>query len=286
VVRARADGNHRLLLTPAEAAFVVGERDPDCILECRVEAFSPLLAPPLYDTPGLWAYSEAQGARIFHLRTAGRETRRATMAPDLSCGQVLCAPELVKGTPEGLGAEFLAHPLLEILTYWRLLVMGGLPVHACGVVYEGRGMLFCGVSGAGKSTLSELWAARGATVLSDDRIGLRRSDGGAWEMHGTPWHGTAAYALPQSASLSAVYFIEHAADNEALALPAAEAAGLLLALSFAPPFDPGLLAAGMSAAADVVQQVPCVRFGFAPHDSALDAAWAVVNGPRRPLVSH
>jgi ABC-type nitrate/sulfonate/bicarbonate transport system ATPase subunit len=48
-------------------------------------------------------------------------------------------------------------------------------VHACGVDYEGKGILFVGESGAGKSTLTKIWNQEpGVEILSDDRIIVRK----------------------------------------------------------------------------------------------------------------
>jgi hypothetical protein len=51
----------------------------------------------------------------------------------------------------------------------RLPLVGGLPLHAAGVVLEGRGVAFFGPSGAGKTTLA---ASAPVPVLSDELVAI------------------------------------------------------------------------------------------------------------------
>ncbi len=62
-------------------------------------------------------------------------------------------------------------------------------IHGCAVARDERGYLFFGPSGSGKSTLAR--AARWP-VLADELVivqGVRRGDGGAYDVHGTPFWG-------------------------------------------------------------------------------------------------
>ena len=70
----------------------------------------------------------------------------------------------------------LEYPLDELLLQGLLARGRGAEIHACGIADgSGRGLLFVGQSGAGKTTMARLWEGeRGITVLSDDRIILRR----------------------------------------------------------------------------------------------------------------
>ncbi len=90
--------------------------------------------------------------------------------------------------------------------YSRLCVSrGGVLLHASGVVRAGKGYVFFGPSGAGKTTLARLSKERGAMVLSDDIVILRRDGArdrvrdGACDracdearigLYGAPFHGT------------------------------------------------------------------------------------------------
>ena len=63
---------------------------------------------------------------------------------------------------------------MELCLLTQLARHGGVLLHAAGVVWEGVGLIFTGPSEAGKSTLSEFYLARGAAVLSDERIIIRQ----------------------------------------------------------------------------------------------------------------
>ena len=52
--------------------------------------------------------------------------------------------------------------------------LGPLILHASAVTYRGRGVLLTGKSGSGKSSLALEMMARGATLVADDRVVLRR----------------------------------------------------------------------------------------------------------------
>lgn len=69
-----------------------------------------------------------------------------------------------------------------LLVAWR----GAIPLHACAVAMNGRGVVLCGLSGAGKSTLTAGLATHGATLLSDDLSVLVSKDGGEWLQPGRP----------------------------------------------------------------------------------------------------
>jgi hypothetical protein len=77
------------------------------------------------------------------------------------------------------GDEFLGvfeNPFRATVAY-RLLDIGGVLLHSAAVVDNGQVYVFHGRSGAGKSTLSQLAAASGRTVLSDDLNTLIREAG-------------------------------------------------------------------------------------------------------------
>ena len=109
----------------------------------------------------------------------------------------------------------LEYPLDELLLVNYLTQGKGVEIHACGVVDSpGRGYLFVGQSGAGKSTMAKMWEKEpGITILSDDRIILRKFENKIW-MYGTPWHGEAMLASPARVPLKAIYFLEKGQRNQ------------------------------------------------------------------------
>ena len=104
---------------------------------------------------------------------------------------------------------------------------------------------------------------RNAEVLSDDRIILRKDENRFW-MHGTPWHGDAGFALPQKASISRIFILEHGEKNEIVPLTKSQAVAEMFARCFPPfhgrePLIPTLLYLE-----EIVNMVPCYHFRFRP----------------------
>lgn len=83
--------------------------------------------------------------------------------------EVLCRPD--RATP----ASTLRHLLLDQVLPRVLSLRGDLVLHAGCVVTESGACAFVGPSGAGKSTLCAAFAVRGARVLADDCVIVRRS---------------------------------------------------------------------------------------------------------------
>jgi hypothetical protein len=147
----------------------------------------------------------------------------------------------------------------------------GVLLHAMGVSDRGRGLLFAGTSGAGKSTMAGLWRNReGATPLSDDRVIVRRNNGGFW-IYGTPWQSDARVAYPHSAPLKQIFIIHHhSPNNRTLPLDPASAASKLLARSFPTFWDADGMAFTVDFLGQLAQSVPCNELGFVPSPDIVD----------------
>lgn len=196
----------------------------------------PGRAEMLFDSGGVWRVERAKGGLLYSFRIRGR---RPPLYKVVSIDEGLREGWL-HFDPSPRGPHFaLDYPLDELLFQHRLAREGAAEVHGCGVVWKGRTLLFCGRSGAGKSTTARLWKrhARGAQLLSDDRVVLRPVRGGV-RASGTPWHGDGGFASPASARLGAVFFLRHGKTTRLTPLGTAEAAARLFARSFPPPGTP------------------------------------------------
>jgi energy-coupling factor transporter ATP-binding protein EcfA2 len=165
----------------------------------------------------------------------------------------------------------LEYPLDEVLVS-NLLARGrGIEIHACGLAdADGNGYLFPGQSGAGKSTIARLWAQEveeeagaGVRVLSDERVILCLKDGRIW-MYGTPWHGDAGLARPDSAPLARIFFLARGSENELTRLHRAESAARLFACSFPPFHSADGIRFTLRFLDDLTELVPCDELRFAP----------------------
>ena len=190
------------------------------------------------------------------------------MKRDFSTGEVLLHRPYFN-TDQSLHP--LGYPLDELL-FTNFLALGkGTEVHACGVTdSQGRGHLFVGQSTAGKTTIARLWENEpGVTVLSDDRIILRRIENKIW-MYGTPWHGEAMLASPSRAPLTAVYFLEKGQKNELISQKASDSISHFFTCSFPPFYNRDALDFTLSFLEDVVKTVPSYALKFTPDKSAVE----------------
>lgn len=164
----------------------------------------------------------------------------------------------------------LEYPLDELLMI-NLLARGkGVLLHACAIKDGDKGILFAGTSGAGKSTTANLWQdIPGVTLLSDDRVILRRYDNRFW-IYGTPWHGDARAASPEAVELDRIFILNQASLNNVIPLRPLDAASRLLVRAFPTFWDTDGMQFTMNFLSDLVQTAPCFQLDFLPDPSAVE----------------
>jgi len=225
----------------------------------------------LFDSGEIWCLDEIEGGIRIVLRKGGPggvPFQALELSDDLKNAVAIIDSYIVPLDGEPFA---LREPALELWACFLLMRGRGLLVHGCGLLGPDGVHVFAGQSGAGKSTLAGILTSAGAgTILSDDRLVLRRRDG-AVRVYGTPWHGEARYASPASGDLSALYFLEQAAGCELVPLGRAEAAARLAASCFMAGWPRVDLQNILDQAAAIVEQVPAHVLRFAP-DRSLVAA--------------
>lgn len=257
------DASEKFLVAPSgpDAAITAGWGDPG--------AGDP--GNPVFDSGGVWKLYR-DGARhrfVFSSQALGPlPYEEATLADDFASGEATLRRSCFQAAQSLMPLQY---PLDELLLQGLLARGRGAEIHACGITdASGRGLLFVGQSGAGKTTIARLWEGmRGITVLSDDRIILRRV-GGRFTMYGTPWHGEAALAVPAAAPLAGVFFLEHGAANALLPMRGAAAATRLFASGFPPFHDRDGLDFTLAFLGDLAAEVPCHELRFAPNAKVVD----------------
>ncbi len=268
-----SDDGIELMLDPGLRDFVVEPSFGD--IQIQVEWTDALEIPsgePLFNSGGLWRLFEESGGYRFYFSTpylGASPYKAAWFDPEFKRGHlVLFRPYFDESKP----IYPLEYPLDELLMIHRLACGEGVETHAVGIVDEaGQGHLFLGHSGAGKSTTARLWQSESnAQVLSDDRIILRVRDGRIW-MYGTPWHGDAGIASPESAPLSRLYLLEHSDKTELETLSPGRAAAELFTRSFVPHHSPKGLQFTLRFLDRVAREIPCSIFRFLPDKSAVEA---------------
>jgi hypothetical protein len=181
VVRLTGDDSAAVELVPSLMAFRAQPGLPD--IRVRVEWIDKLSAAPgtqLFDSGALWRLYEWESGFQFDFRApvfGEQPYKRLRVDRDFSSATLQMSAEVSAAFPY---AAPLGYPLDELLIMHRLTREKAIELHSCGIVREdGTGNLFVGHSGAGKSTTTRLWMEReDVEVLSDDRIIVRRDDGG------------------------------------------------------------------------------------------------------------
>lgn len=266
-----AVGDHEAFLAataPPSAADAA-----EVTIEVRREPIAPARpAATCFDAGRTWTLErDEEGLRyLFYADQLGRTAyRELRLAPGAGRGRLTLLPSAF---PADAPVNIFEFPLDELLLVNVLGERGdGIEIHSCGLVdAAGRGLLFAGHSGHGKTTTARLWHGRpGVTVLSDDRIVLRRV-GDEIRLHGTPWHGDAELAEPRSARLERIAILQHGEANRLLPMAPVEAVAELMARAFLPYHDPLALENAAAFLAEVTQCVPCHRFPFLPHPDSVD----------------
>jgi hypothetical protein len=161
------------------------------------------------------------------------------------------------------------HPLDQLLMMYALAERDGAILHACAVELDGKGLLLPGKSGAGKTTISRLFAARGHTLLSDDRVVARKIKNDFYAF-GTPWAGDAGIAENRKLPLKGIFFIRQSSGNRIEKITAATAAERLMPMASIPWFDEKTMPAILSFCEDLILHVPAYELFFKPDTEVVD----------------
>ena len=231
----------------------------------------------LFDAERSWTAYRLGHERILVHQPHGAVEWAARFAPADSRAVIIA------GRSPTTGGCALQYPLDQVLLMYLLARMQGLILHATGLLYEERMLVFPACSGGGKSTLASMLSeARLGTAISDDRM-IVRCDAEPLMAWGSPWPGTERIAHAASAPGAGLLFLEQG-PNAIEPLDPAEALARLLPVTSLLTFEKEELEAQLGTCAMLVQQLPCYRFSFRPDSSAVatlrkwlreDHAWQV-----------
>jgi hypothetical protein len=267
------DPDLKLQIQGSTQNFIVRNGIPDFTTEARWDDLSPMRirGKKLFESGAIWQLYQNKENYIFYFHASNMGSipyKIAEAKKDFTrCKVLLHRSYFDPDQP----MDPLEYPLDELLFIHFLALGRGVEVHSCGLIDSlGRGHLFVGQSGAGKTTMARLWEGEsGITVLSDDRIILRKVDGRLW-MYGTPWHGEARLASPARALLTRVYFLKKGLKNEVVPLRVVESTGHLIACSFLPFYDPKALDFTLLFFEEIFKTVPGYELRFLPDMSVVD----------------
>ena len=163
----------------------------------------------------------------------------------------------------------ISYPLDQLLLMYALAGREGACIHATAVDLSGKGYLFPGRSGAGKSTISRSFASKKRSVLSDDRVVVRKI-GPTFRCFGTPWAGDAEIAQNRSLPLHGICFIHHGNENRLETIKPVEAFERLMPVTSIPWYDEKVMPDILSFCEDMVTNVPVYDLYFRPGEEVVD----------------
>jgi hypothetical protein len=260
---------------PARHAFACGPGAPHVSVTAAWGNLDTAPVGPLvFDSGGVWTLVGNGADLCFEFRSpalGATPYKQARVRGDFTASDVILhRPYFDPDRP----IDPMEYPLDELLIVGRLTAVDGVSLHGCGVADGARGLLFLGQSGAGKSTMARLWQRAGSTILSDDRVIVRR-DGTRVLMHGTPWHGDEPFASPGPVELARIFFLRHGADCVSRPIAGAAAVARLFSCSFPPFYSRGALEATVSTLETLARAVPCAELCFPDDHAAIDRVRAL-----------
>jgi hypothetical protein len=263
-------------------------RVTSCVSDIGIQVeWAPELCPnpgrQLFDSGSVWRLYENEAGFQFDFKVpilGERPYKRLLIDSDYCQATLQMSEECFALFP--YPAEPLEYPLDELLIMHRLTQEKAIELHGCGIVGpDGASNLFIGHSEAGKSTTARLWTSHhNVQILSDDRIIVRedkaledkllREDATQIFMYGTPWHGEAAFALPDRAPLQRIFILEHGCGNVITRLSRSQMVAELFARSFVPFHRHEYVDSALRFLERIADSVPCYRYAFEPDQRAVD----------------
>jgi hypothetical protein len=280
-------------LVPSLEPFRIGSSSTDIAISVEwANSLDPTRGSKLFDSGSVWRLYEGDAGFQFDFSApllGNQPYKRLLVDRSFKRASLQMSDRCFAGT--SYVPAPLEYPLDELLIMHRLTQEKAIELHGCGIVRaDGIGNLFVGHSGAGKSTTTRLWTAlEDVEVLSDDRIIVRRHEKAQQQVprgfasrhasekqnrkiriYGTPWHGEAMYASPNSAPLARIFILEHGHGNVLTPLSPSQAVAELFARSFVPFHRHEYVESALTFLEEVVENVPVYRFAFEPDHRAVD----------------
>lgn len=245
-----------------------GANAADIDLEVRVTSRLPEIphGRMVFDAShGLWRLYDAEAG--FYLESLNTHSKkpfnRVVLDKEYARGEVWTREQRHHSTGRrGWVPPMVINPVVEFCLLTRLAREGGALMHGAGVAANGNGVMFTGASEAGKSTLADFYLARGQTVLSDERIIIRKLDD-RFFLCGTPWHGTSRAVDGRVVPLDSLYFIRHGSGaHRVRRLSFPQVCQLGLQQCFLPHWDREAMTKTVEFFRELAERVACYDMAF------------------------
>lgn len=150
----------------------------------------------------------------------------------------------------------------RVVTAIRIFSLGGLMIHAAGIVRDQHGYIFTGYSGAGKTTVCRL--SEGCTVLNDDMVILNPTESG-WKISATPFtNPTQVLPGAGNAPLHQILFLKQDQNHHLEDVPNSKAVAELLTHVPVISHSPQLTSSLVSRCMDIIQKTEVKELYFLP----------------------
>jgi hypothetical protein len=258
----------RLLLPGSFAPFVesTSSRHDLRIRSSAVDRLTVADAPLIFDSGLHWKVRQSARSTIFELLHPRSELPycRTTASEDFTEAEVLVSESAwrqLSTESQGPADWELPHPLDQLLLAPALAARGVILLHACGAVISNRALLFAGHSGDGKTTLAGLLADEGVTLLSDERIAVRRRED-HFIAHGTPWPGEGNVISCAAHRLDRMFLLRKGPKHQ-IEAPAISLGAELLARAIVPFYLPETARRIVDLVSDLAAGLPLSELHFA-----------------------
>ena len=162
---------------------------------------------------------------------------------------------------KGNASSLTLFPSDQLLLARILAARNGCYLHACGVNFEGRGLIFVGRSEAGKSTMATILKEK-AEILCDERMIIRRKPEG-FKIYGNWSHGEVPDVSASSAPLVSIMFLEKASENRLIHLEGKkEITRRILACLIRPFVTVDWWEKTLALVDEIAQEIPCYVLRF------------------------
>jgi hypothetical protein len=158
------------------------------------------------------------------------------------------------------------YPLDGLILYYLTTLTSDIFIHAAGVSFNGKGLLFTGISGKGKSTMAGLWKDYGAGIIHDDRLIIRKS-GNNYLMFNTPVYEN---ECPMESVITGIYIIEHGRENNLIPLKDSSSVSQVMSNCIQHSWDASMISRLLGSVSDLCSGIPVYSLSFRPDASAIE----------------